>query len=64
MGSRNWAKPSAASSSHSYFSTNTFFRGHGFSLEMRRGSHCAHYRTGRDITQEMYHAWHVQQRLL
>ena len=36
MGSKNWAKPSAASSSHSYFSTKTFFRGHGFSLEMRR----------------------------
>ena len=36
MGSKNWAKPSAASSSHSYFSTRTLFRGHGFSLEMRR----------------------------
>ena len=35
IGNKNWLKPSAAISSHSYFSTRTFFNGHGFSFEMR-----------------------------
>ena len=35
IGNKNWLKPSAAISSHSYFSTRTFFYGHGFSFEMR-----------------------------
>ena len=35
IGNKNWLKPSAAISSHPYFSTRTFFNGHGFSFEMR-----------------------------